>query len=162
MSNVHLYLRINGNDIEGESTVTSLERAGSIECESFFYELSTPRAQATGALTGRRQHGPLTCVKRVDKTSPLLLKALCQNESIEGEFRFFGPNPMGDGSEMHIYTVGFRTAYVSDVREELWSDQPMNSQSNPLMERVSFVFQDIRWVWQANGAEHMDSWRGEA
>ena len=51
---VHLVLEIDGNAIEGESTITSLERENTIECLSFESELSTPRESATGAPTGRR------------------------------------------------------------------------------------------------------------
>ena len=161
MSKVHLTLQIDGNDIEGDSTIASLDREGTIECESFFSELTTPREAASGSLTGRRQHRPVTIVKRVDKTSPLMLKALCMNEPVSSAaFRFYGPD--ANGTEIHTYTVLLEKGYVSEVREEQWSDQPDQSQFSPLMERVSFVFQDITWTWVDGGATHKDSWAGEA
>ena len=97
---VHLKLQIDGNDIEGESTIGSMDREGTIECSAFEYRLTTPREVGSGALTGRRQHSAVVITKRIDKTTPLLLKALCQNEIVtEATFRFFRPSPGGSGAE---------------------------------------------------------------
>jgi type VI secretion system secreted protein Hcp len=158
---IHLTLEIDGNSIEGESTIASMEREGTIECVSFFSELSTPRDAATGLLTGRRQHAPLTIVKRIDKSTPLLLKALAQNEPVtSGIFRFFRPSPSG-GGEVHYYTILIETGYVASVRHEQSNNLYEESIGLPVMERVSFVFQDITWTYEIGGATHTDSWRGE-
>ena len=84
---VHLLLEIDGNAIEGESTIASLERAGTIECASFEHGLTAP--VAAGGRRGRRTHEPVTIIKRIDKSTPLLLKALCNSEPVtRAEFRF--------------------------------------------------------------------------
>ncbi len=95
---VHAYLKANGVDIQGESTQTSLGRANSIECVGFFTAL---QRSAGGAVTG----GRLTCKKRIDKASPLLINALVQNTPVEGAFKFFRPNPTGDGTTEQFYTI---------------------------------------------------------
>ena len=158
---IHLSLQIDGNDIEGESTIASLDREGTIECVSFFYELNTPRETATGALTGRRQHGPLTFVKRIDKTTPLVLKALAQNEPISGIFRFYRPNPDGAGTEEHYYSILFENSFVATVRQEQSNILYPETAGLPVMERISFVFRDITWTYEIGGATHTDSWAGE-
>ena len=115
---VHLALEIDGNAIEGESTISSLEREGTIECSSFAYELTTPREAATGNLTGRRQHRPVKVTKRIDKSSPLMLKALCQNEPItKAEFKFYQPDSSGSGAEVKFYTVTLENGYVASVKQ---------------------------------------------
>jgi len=160
---IHLSLQIDGSDIEGESTIASMEREGTIECVSFFYELNTPRESATGLLTGRRQHSPLTIVKRIDKTTPLLFKALAMNEPVtSGNFRFFRPSADGSGAEEHYYTILIENAYVATVRQEQSNILYEEAGGLPVMERVSFVFQDITWTYVSNGATHKDSWAGEA
>ncbi len=95
---VHLYLKANGKDVKGESTQTSLGREGSIECIEYDQGVQTAREAATGMVTGRRQYAPLRIVKRIDRSSPLLMKALTGNEKIDGAFKFFRPNPNGDGT----------------------------------------------------------------
>jgi type VI secretion system secreted protein Hcp len=159
---VHLSLEIDGNAIEGESTIASMEREGTIECASFKYGLITPRETATGALTGRRQHSPCVITKRIDKSTPLLLKALCQNEPVtNAKFRFFRPS-LEAGAEEHFFTVLLESGYVGSVKQ-LSEDVVMaGKDAPPMMEEVSFVFQDITWTYEIGGATHKDSWRGEA
>jgi type VI secretion system secreted protein Hcp len=160
---IHLSLQIDGNDIEGESTIASMDREGTIECVSFFSELTTPRETATGSLTGRRQHAPLTIVKRIDKTTPLLFKALAMNEPItSGIFRFYRPSSSGSGQEEQYYTVLIENGYVASVRQEQSNILYAESAALPMMERVSFIFQDITWTYEDGGATHKDSWAGEA
>lgn len=144
-------LKIDGNDVEGESTITSMEREGTIECFGFQYDLTMPRDEATGALTGKRQHSPVTIIKRIDKSTPLLYKALCLNEPVtSAEFRFYRPSPGSADGEEHFYTILLENGYVTDI-----------SSVGRGLERVSFVFQDITWTYEIGGATHKDSWLGE-
>ncbi len=158
---VHLNLEIDGNDVEGESTVSSMEREGTIECASFKYSLTTPRKEATGKLTGKRQHRPVEIIKRVDNSTPLLLRALCQNQPVtRAKFRFFRPNPGGSGAEEHFFTVLLEHGYVASV-SQLSEDGIMGGEAAPpMMEEIAFVFQDITWTYEMNGATHKDSWKG--
>ena len=94
---VHLFLKAAGNEVHGESTIKSLDRENSIECLSFTDAVRTAREASSGMATGDRTYEPLVVQKRIDKSSPLLAKALCNNEEIEGTFRFYRPSPTGDG-----------------------------------------------------------------
>jgi type VI secretion system secreted protein Hcp len=159
---VHLRLRIDGNDIEGESTISSMEREGTIECDAFYYGVTAPWDAATGKLTGRRQHEPVRIRKRVDKSTPLLLKALCQNEPVtSAEFRFFRPSPGGSGAEEHFFTVLLEKGYVTGVSQVSESSIVGGEAAPPMMEEVTFVFQNITWTYEIGGARYKDSWRGE-
>ena len=156
---VHLNLVIDGNDVEGESTIASLNRRGTIECSTFTSNLDTPREVSSGALTGRRQHSPVTITKRIDQTTPLLLKALCQNEPVtSAEFRFFRLNR--SRVEEHFYTVLLENGYISSV-QQVSKDAITGGRNTPMMEEVSFVFQQITWTYEIGGATHMDIVGGE-
>ena len=159
---VHLSLQIDGNDVEGESTIASMEREGTIECSSFKYSVITPREESTGRLTGRRQHRAVEVTKRIDKSTPLLLKALCENEPVtSASFRFFRPGPGGSGAEEHFYTVLLENGYVAGV-SPLSEDETMGGEAAPpMMEEIAFVFQDITWTYEIGGATHKDSWKGD-
>lgn len=144
----YLKLQINGNDIEGESTITSMDREGTIECQSFDHEIRVPYDPVTFAFEGRRIHGAVSIIKRTDKTSPLLYKALCLNEPVtKAEFRFYRPNPVF-GAEEHYSTVLLENGYVVGIRR-----------SFPNVERVTFIYQDITWTYEIGGATHKDSAR---
>ena len=158
---VHLKLQIDGNDIEGESTVSSLERDGTIECSSFDYMLTALYDEAIGKFTGRRRHEPVVIHKRVDKSTPLLLKALCRNETVNSAvFRFFRPSPGGSGAEEHFFTVLLENGHITSVKQVSEDAIIGGEAAPPMMEKVAFIFRTITWTYEIDGATHEDSWMG--
>jgi type VI secretion system secreted protein Hcp len=156
---VHLYLKANGADIQGESTQTSLGRENSIECLSYFQSVRTAREAGSGMATGRRTHEPLRIVKRIDKSSPLLCKALRANEVIEGTFKFFRPNPDGDGTTQHYFTVAIKAGRVASYTQSSPLAFDPASANQPASEEVTFVFGEITWTFEIGGVTDTDSWQ---
>lgn len=159
---VHLYLKANGADIQGESSQTSLGRENSIECVYVDNEVITAREAGSARATGRRQYKPILIRKRIDKSTPLLLQALTRNEVIEGVFKFFRPNPTGDGTTEQFYTVEIAEGRVASYK--MYSpDAIVPASSNlPAMEEVSFVFHTITWTYTNGGVTATDNWRDNA
>lgn len=156
---VHLYLKANGSDVQGEPTQTSLGRANSIECVSFHSGVATARERGTAMATGRRQYEPITIRKRIDKSTPLLAKALCNNEVVEGVFKFFRPSPTGDGTTQQFYTIEIAEGRVSGIRTWMPNSIEPASSMEPPQEEVSFVFHTITWTYEDGGVSHTDNWR---
>ena len=146
MAQAYLSLRINGRDIEGDST--ALEHRGTIECLSFHYEVTADPAT-------ERQHKPIRIHKHIDKTTPFLLKALCGNEPVEATFRFYRPRPRGE--EELFFTVEIGDGHLSSVKH-VGEDAP-GADFEPMLEEVGFVFQTIAWAHEASGERAEDSWR---
>jgi type VI secretion system secreted protein Hcp len=159
---VHLFLKANGQDIQGDSSVESLERANSIECLSFSDSVRTGREASTGMATGERTYEPIKITKRIDKSSPLLAKALCNNEVIEGDFKFYRPNPAGDGTTQHFYTITIQQARIASISRVSPDVTNPASASDPAKETVSFVFGYVRWTYEPDGVEHVDEWKQRA
>ena len=155
---VHLYLKANGADIQGQSSQTSLGRENSIECVYFEQAVRTAREAGSGLATGRRQYEPLLIRKRLDKSSPLISKALVQNAVIEGVFKFFRPNPNGDGTTEQFYTVEIKRGRVSSQKQIVPDTIIPATSTEPPLEEVSFVFHTIKWVYTDGGVEHEDTW----
>jgi type VI secretion system secreted protein Hcp len=157
---VHLKLRIAGNDIQGESTIASLGRADTIECSSFSCGLMTPYDKTTMALTGKALREPVEIVKGIDKTTPLLLKALHQQEPVDrAEFRFFRPAVTGAGDEEHFLTVLLEGGYIVSVTQ-LSEDPTVGGEAAPpMMEEVAFLFKYITWTYMIGGVEFRAFWR---
>uniref|UniRef100_A0A832MMF2 Type VI secretion system tube protein Hcp n=1 Tax=Eiseniibacteriota bacterium TaxID=2212470 RepID=A0A832MMF2_UNCEI len=156
---VHLYLKANGEDVQGESTQTSLGRENSIECVYMSGSVRTAREKGSGMATGRRAYEPIVIRKRIDKSSPLLCRALCNNEVIEGVFKFFRPNPAGDGTTEHFYTIEIKEGRVAGFHMFVPDTIDPASSTSPPMEEVSFVFHNITWTYEPTGASHHDNWR---
>jgi type VI secretion system secreted protein Hcp len=159
---VHLTLTANGEDIQGESTVTTLDREDTIECFSFQYGVQSASEAMSGSATGRRNYMPVSIMKRVDKATPLLWKALCNNESIEGTFKFFRPSPAGDGTTEHFYTVEIAQARIAGI--DLSSPDAMGGagQAEPPIEIVEFVYNHMSQTYESTGAAHEDNFREQA
>jgi type VI secretion system secreted protein Hcp len=159
---VHLYLKANGADIKGESSQESLGRKDSIECVHYEQEVKTAREQGTGMVTGRRQYQPLRIIKRIDKASPLLMKALTNNEKIDGVFKFFRPNPKGDGTTEQFFSVEIKEGHIASVKDYVPNTLEKEEVHHPPLEEVTFVFKTIKWTFTNGGVTHQDSWSGNA
>lgn len=113
----------------------------------FEHEVKAPRDVATGQASGRRQHQPLTIIKQIDKTTPLLFRALVSNENL----------PM---VVLHVqmamdesYEIKLTNAVISDVKQHMDRDAVA-------YEEISFVYQKIEWTYStADGkTTAMDDW----
>ena len=159
---VHLYLKANGADIQGESTQTSLGRENSIECVYYEQGVITAREATSGMATGRRQYTPLLIRKRIDKSSPLIAKALTTNQVIEAQFKFFRPNPTGDGTTEQFYTVGIKQGRVNSIKNVVPDTIVPATSTEPPLEEVTFVFHTISWTYTNGGVTHEDTWSSQA
>jgi|SRR6185436_1816338 len=154
----HLYLKLAGTDIQGESTQMSLGRENSIECLYFESEVLTAREAGSGMATGRRQYQPIVLRKRIDKSSPLLAKGLVENQQADGIIKFFRPAPSGDGTTQQFYTIAFKQGRIASLK--VWNPDTIEpaTATMPAMEEISFVFHTIKWVFTDGGVEHEDTW----
>ncbi|QSQ15049.1 type VI secretion system tube protein TssD [Myxococcus landrumensis] len=155
---VHLYLKANGSEIQGESTQTSLGRENSIECLSYVQSVITAREAGSGMATGRRQYEPLRIIKRIDKSSPLLAKALVENQKIDAVFKFFRPNPTGDGTTEQFYTVNIKDGRISSLKQIVPDTFIPATSQQPPHEEITFVFHTISWEYTNGGVSHEDQW----
>ena len=153
---VHLHLKVNGAVVRGDSSQTSLGRDGSIECVHYEQKVGTARDAGTGQATGRRQYEPLVIRKRIDRASPLLFKALTENQKIEGVFQFFRPNPSGDGTTEQFYTVTIKDGRIASVRDFLPDSLALAGSNESALEEVTIVFTAISWVYTNGGVSFED------
>lgn len=157
--NIHLWITgTSQGEIRGDSTVTSMDREGTIEAFQLEHMVNTP-AEASGMATGKRSHAPIKITKRIDRSSPLLHQALCNNEELEVTIKFYRPNPTGDGTTEHFYTIRLRQARVSSIKTVLPNTIADSTGNVPPMEEVSFVFGTINWIYETAGIEYEDEWR---
>ncbi|RLB17264.1 MAG: type VI secretion system tube protein Hcp [Deltaproteobacteria bacterium] len=155
---VHLFLKANGQDIKGDSSITSMGREESIECLSFSDSVRTAREASSGVASGERTYEPIRITKRIDKSSPLLAKALVNNEAVEGEFKFYRPNPAGDGTTEHFFTIEIQEGRIASITRVSPDVIDPASANEPPTEEVSFVFGYVRWTYEPDGVEHIDHW----
>lgn len=157
---VYLDLFINDVRVAGGSTTVSLGREGHIECLSFMQETSAHRDPASGMLTGMRSHQPIVITKPIDRSSPLLARALVENARVRGVFRFFTAGP--SGTDREIYRIAFNNGHVDAVRSLVDDVLAPGAAVRPAVERVTFSYSDIEWTWLEAGITYRDAGPGEA
>jgi type VI secretion system secreted protein Hcp len=155
---VHLFLKANGQDIKGESLQTSLNRKDSIECVYYEQAVSTAREAGSGMATGRRRYEPIHIRNRIDKSTPLIYKAMAENQVVDGVFKFYRPNPTGDGTTEQFYSVEIKQGRIAAVKNWVPDCIDPVSSNLPPMEEVQFVFHTIIWTYTNGGVTHQDTW----
>jgi type VI secretion system secreted protein Hcp len=151
---IHMLLTANGVPLVGESLTPAKAPRPSIEALAFENAVQTPRDAGSGMATGRRQYQPLLIRKQIDKSSPLLMKALTNGDRIDGQIQFFRPSPGGGGME-HYYTITITGGRLVDYK---LSSSP--GEVGP-MEELHLTFERISWTYVGGGITHEDTWTGQ-
>lgn len=160
---LNAYLRLKGiqqGEIKG--SVTQKGREGKIMVVACDHEVVSPRDPASGQATGKRQHKPFTIVKELDQSSPLLYRALVNNETItEWELQFWTPqikSTTGTGSEVQHYTVRLSGVHISAIHFSHYDNRNPDLAKYAESESVSFTYTHIEWLWVKGGITSSDDW----
>lgn len=154
----HLWLTCNDEAVAGEPTETSLGREDTIECLSFVDSVRTARDAATGLATGRRTYEPIKFRKAIDKSSPILARALCNNEVVSGIWKFYRPAPAGDGTVEHFFTIETGLGRIASIKRVSPDCIDPASATEMATEFVEIVFHNITWTYEPGGQMHYDNW----
>ena len=132
-------------------------REGTILVQAVDHEVTIPRDPQTGLATGKRVHNPLTILKAVDRSSPLLYMALTSGEHMKTvEIKWYQINEKGQ--EENYFTTKLEDALIISMKE--WkrncSDPAWAHLSD--MEEVSFTYRRIIWRSMKEGVESEDDW----
>ncbi len=151
-----MFLKIEGSK-QGKFPDESGQQRGTQNCVGYQHEVKSPRDAASGLATGRRMHKPIVFIREIGKSSPLLMKAMTDNEVLTSVvMEVWEQN--NTGQMVQIYTITLTNARCVGVRQ--WSDVGSNQRtpSSGAMEEVSFTYEKITWTWTNGGITHEDSW----
>jgi type VI secretion system secreted protein Hcp len=136
---------------------TQKGREGSIIIFAFDHDIVSPRDIASGLPTGKRQHNPITITKEIDKASPLLFSALCNNENLsEVVFKYWKPSAAG--KEQQYYTITLTNGNIASMKTFFPNMLIAENTRLPHMEQVSFTYQKIVWTFEDGGITAEDDW----
>jgi len=124
---------------------------------AFNHEVVSPRDAASGQATGMRQHMPFRVVIPHGSNTPLLFKAIANNEIIpKVEFQFFRQTQVG--TEVLYMKYELENVIVSSVRPWLPNVKEAAVANFGTQVEVSFVYQKITWTFINGGVTATDSW----
>lgn len=145
------YMKYDG--IDGESEDAGHEQW--IDILAIDYSLIQPRDHASGMASGKRQHKPLTITKPVDKATPLLMKAIGNNEigkKVTIELVRIDPKSQREETYFRIE--------LEDVRITSVSVSGGGSADEPPTEEVAFYYSKITWTYLPEGIDYTEDWSG--
>ncbi|OHB54711.1 MAG: hypothetical protein A2Y07_08940 [Planctomycetes bacterium GWF2_50_10] len=144
--------------IYGDSTVTSLGREGTIECGAYSHMVAAVPDEKSGMAGLVHNHYPISILKRLDRSTPRLYTAWRNHEPLRAEFRFYRPDPSGDGSIEQHYTVIIDYAFISGIRQFVPNVFESGVLHQAPSERISFTYGRINEIWVPTGLETIDEW----
>lgn len=86
-------------------------------------------------------HHELQIIKPVDRSSPLLNKAINDNETLECEISLYRTTPTG--MQEIYYKIKLFKAHISNIK--LIVSHNIIENGNEAQERVSFIYESISW-----------------
>jgi len=122
------------------------------------HNIEQPRDKHTGRATGKRVHNPVMILKELDKCSPLVAQALSTNELLTVTFEWYRPNPTGDGTEEHFYSIRLEGANLISYTGALPNTLGTATGSFPPLETLKFAYRKIVTTYETDGIEFQDDW----
>lgn len=151
--NVYVKVTANGNQIFGESSRKTLDRDGLIECRQIHMGARTGVSSKDGKGTGSVTFDDFVLVKPLDKASPLLYQALCKNERIEVEARFYRP-AKEDGKPEHFYSIIGKGGRITSVSQATADGMDPNSSNEEPCETLCLKFESITFAYPTENLEY--------
>ncbi len=110
----------------------------------------------------KKVHGVFTITKEVDRSTPMLYKALVTNETMgDFELAFYAPNRLGTagggGVETQHYTVKLVGARVVDIKFRMPNNKNPELARYAEYEEVSFTYDSITWISASNPTPTSDA-----
>jgi type VI secretion system secreted protein Hcp len=107
-------------------------------------------------------HGVYTITKELDKSSPLLYRALTTGETMASfELQFWTPRVGGaiggGGTEYQHYTVKLTNARIVDMKFKMLNNKNPELMRYAEFEEVSFTYESISWTWNDGGITTTDT-----
>lgn len=149
-SDCALELKANGTKIEGGIAGANDKINKLIKITQWENFVWTAREAGSGLATGRRQYTGINLIGPISKAAPLLFRALCNNEVVEGSLKCFRLNDAG-GKENHL-NLDFSKARISNY---LLFTSPIDGS---MYYQFGIHFTIIKYTWTDGGIEFEDHW----
>lgn len=144
-----------GAKVEGSVKIAG--RVGTVEALSFEHAVSIPTDPHSGQLTGTRKHDAMVFLKKVDKSSPYLYKACCKGQTFK-KVIILWYDIDDKGSEQEYFRHELEDVKITSVEPEMHNVKDMDKERYPHLEKISFRYAKIKWLYKDGGLEYTDSW----
>ena len=157
---LNAYLRISGS-VQGEikGSVMQKGKEGAIFVLAATHDLILPSDFTNSVSAGTLQHTPYKLIKETDRSTPMLYKALVNNE-VFSEFRLDFFRQTGNVVMVqNVFSVKLVNARLTGIRFEMPHAKKADSTSLNEYEELSLIYDSIEWTWHAGNASASTHWQ---
>ena len=148
---VYIHLQANGADLPGRANqpeIGGIDLTDHTEVVNYFSE--SARLRANNGVAAALQTSPYTVVKAFDGISPLLAKALEENQLVNANLLFFARAAGGQWLQSHSITL--LNGRLTGLRQEY--QLPAGTGGGTVFERITIQPTTIRWRSFIQQTEH--------
>jgi type VI secretion system secreted protein Hcp len=138
-------------------SITRPDREGAIRVTGVDQVVGSVLDSATGQPIANRTHAPITVVKEVDASTPVLHSAWSRNERFS-TWRLDFHTADATGRDVSYYVIELTGARVSRIHLQLPNTLVPANASVTVHESVSFVYDKIKWSWLPGNITAQDDW----
>lgn len=148
----HLWLTDeNDAPIIGECLIPA--RLGSIEMRTLTHSITIPVDASIGKLTGTRVHTPIVFQKEFDRTTPLLLRALCQGRVLKSAIiRMYRITEAG--IEAEYFNIALENVKITSIAPTLLPTGVTGTH----LENIEMRYETITWKCVDGNIQFKDGW----
>lgn len=99
-------------------------------------------------------HHNVSIIKPIDKSSPLLAKAISENESLSCTFDFYRTDRTGCNER--YYQIKLADAHIAEI--DLHVPHNIHHEGEEVQERISFTYKSISWEHCVAGTSTYSLW----
>lgn len=130
---------------------------GSTELKSFNHSVWIPTDYNTRKLTSTRLHVPITFEKEIDRLTPYLFRAVCQDRTLRTALiKMYRINEAG--IEVEYFNIKMGNVKITKISPVLF---PMGVASKH-MEEIEILYESIEWIYCDGNIMFKDSWNERA
>ena len=121
------------------------------------HKVEIPKDTHTGLPTGQRIHHPFVITKKIDQSSPYLMRMCCTGE--QGTVTLDHYRVKEDGSEEKYYTIKLEDAIVVDISK--FTPLTFLADNKPYsdMEKISFTYSRMTVTYNDGNISFTDDWK---
>ena len=160
--NAYMTLTCGGTEIQGDppgiTNFGGVDVSTMIEVYAVGLNVSVARESTSGSLSGKRSYKPIRLLKRVDKSTPLIVQALAENQSCDAIIRLFDVDP-DSGVTRHFFTITITQGRIAALMPVVPSTLDAATASAPISESLSIAFGTIGFESETGSTAYEDSWQ---
>lgn len=155
--NAYIAMLANGEALDGDTSISDIAGIDvsndHIECFSVSWGSHLNSASSSSRRRGGITKLPVSLLKPIDKTTPLLYEALSTNQRIDGSIKLFDTDP-DSGSTRHRFTVKLDQARLISIESVSPNTLNPDTAALPPTEQVEMLAHTLTYIDEINGVEY--------